>query len=211
MTCRTEWTFVAVVAVLGTLLAAGAVAEAAENDAESLTLRARAISTLNISRAASDRVEIHVSRWSDESERKTLVQTLLDAGNMALAASLTDQTETGWFRFDPRGGGGPGRDPRKSVLRYARDIVDGNTRELVLLTDQYIGYGPGSRAADGSRLTEYPLSVVLVRLERDDDGEWTGVGRLFVGAKIRYEGSKGRFVVDEFPSDPVYLKDVRLK
>lgn len=213
MKSRTVWTrCLAIVAGIGVLVAVpGVTAEAADQGDEALKLRARAISTLNISRAASDRVEITISRWSSDEERESLVKALVSEGNVAVAAALGDQAETGWFRFDPRGGGGPGRDPRKTTLRYARDITDGDTREIVLLTDRYIGYGPDAQAADGARLAEYPLSVVLLKLERGDKGEWEGLGRLFVGTKVRFDGAEGRFVIDEFPSDPVFLKDVRLK
>jgi hypothetical protein len=214
MKSRTVWTSrLAIVAGIAVSIAClGVTAEAADQgDDDALKLRARAISTLNISRAASDRVEITISRWSSDDERERLVKTLLSKGNVAVAAALGDQAETGWFRFDPRGGGGPGRDPRKTALRYARDITDGDTREIVLLTNHYIGYGPDAQAADGARLAEYPFSVVLIKLTRTDDGEWEGLGRLFVGTKIRFDSAESKFVIDEFPSDPVYLKDVRVK
>ena len=55
------------------------------------------------------------------------------------------------------------------------------------------------------------MSFVLLKLHKDADGEWTGIGRMFVGAKLRYETTRGKFVIDEFPMDPVYLKDVKIK
>ncbi len=202
---------VTVASVCVIVSALGATVQAADGDDAPLTIRARAISTLNISRAAADRVEIRISHWSSDADRRDLVNTLVTEGNTALADRIADQPEIGWFRFDPRGGGGPGRDPRKTDLRYARDIIEGNSRDIILVTNHYIGFGNDARAADGSRLVEYPLSVVLLSLEKNDTGEWAGLGRLFVGTKIRYDRSQSRFVIDEFPSDPVYLKDVVVK
>jgi hypothetical protein len=34
---------------------------------------------------------------------------------------------------------------------------------------------------------------------------------MFVGAKLRYDVGVSNFVIDEFPIDPVYLKDVKIK
>ena len=117
----------------------------------------------------------------------------------------------GWVRFDPRGGGGPGRDPRKSKLNYARMIDRGDVIEVKLVSPNYIGYGRDPEAADGAKLSQYPVSFVLIKLHKDDDGGWKGVGRMFVGAKLRFNAVEDRFEIDEFPMDPVYLKDVKVK
>ena len=55
------------------------------------------------------------------------------------------------------------------------------------------------------------MSFVLLKLQKNDDGEWTGVGRMFVGAKLRFDAAAKKFVIDEFPMDPVYLKDVKVR
>jgi len=34
---------------------------------------------------------------------------------------------------------------------------------------------------------------------------------MFVGAKINFDRPGGKFVIDEYPMDPVYLKDVTVK
>ena len=187
-------------------------AEAAESDELEINIKARAISALNISRATADLIDIRVTRWSTDEERDELVQMLESKGNHALAAALNEIEGTGWARFDPRGGGGPGRDPRKTTLRYAREVDLGDTKEVILITNHYIGYGPDPQAADGAKLAEYPLSFVLLRFHQDDKGGWKkGIGRMFVGAKIRFDSSGGKFVIDAFPTDPVYLKDVTFK
>lgn len=204
--------FGVVLAVLALALTAlTGVGAAAADDAE-VNFRARAISRINIERAASDIFDIRVDRWSTDAERDELVTVLESKGNHALAAVLKDQEETGFARFDPRGGRGPGRDPRKSTLRYANEIVRDDTKEVILITDTYIGFGSNAQAADGSKLAEYPLSFVLLKFHKGDDGEWQkGVGRLFVGAKVRFDHVGNKFTIDEFPTDPVYLKDVTMK
>ena len=195
-----------ILAVLTIALTGLTVAEAADLD-----IRARAVSALNIERAAADQIDIRVERWSTDEEREALVETWDTAGNHALASALADEAETGWTRFDPRGGRGPGRDPRKTILRYAREIDSGDTKEIILITDKYIGYGSNPQGANGAKLAQYPLSFVLLKLQKDEAGDWKGIGRIFVGAKVRFDNTQKKFVIDEFPMDPVYLKDVKLK
>ena len=71
---------------------------------------------------------------------------------------------------------------------------------MILITNHYIGYGSSGRAADGSKLAEYPLSFVLLKFQKNDAGDWKGVGRLFVGAKVRFDSGGKKFVIDEFPT-----------
>ncbi len=201
--------FGVILAVLALALTAVTVAEAA--DKGEMIIKARAVSIASISRASADLVDIRVTRLTDTDERSALVDTLVGKDNHALAAALADEPEAGWVRFDPRGGGGQGRDPRKATLRYAREIVSGDTREIILITNQYIGYGSNAQGADGSKLAQYPLSFVLLKFQKDDNGDWKGIGRIFVGAKVKFDNTKKKFVIDEFPMDPVYLKDVTLR
>lgn len=180
-------------------------------DGDELVIKARAISPMNITRGASDLLDIRVERWSTDEERAELVKSLESGGNQALADDLSEREPTGWVSFDPRGGGGPGRDPRRAIFRYAREIQFEDRKEVVLITNHYPGYGNDPQAADGAKLANYPVSFLLLKLYQDDDGEWTGKGRMFVGAKLRYDTSGGKFVIDEFPMDPVYIKDVKIK
>jgi len=200
------------VAILVLTLTALTGVGAAAADKVEVNYKARAIQRLNIERAASDIFDIRVERWSTDVERDALVTTLESEGNHALAAALKEQEATGFARFDPRGGRGAGRDPRKSTLRYANEIVRGDTKEVILITDAYIGFGSNAQGANGAKLAEYPLSFVLLKFHKGDDGEWqNGVGRLFVGAKVRFDHVGNKFTIDEFPNDPVYLKDVAVK
>ncbi len=204
--------FGVMIAVLGSALTALTAVEAADNTGTEVTFQARAISRLAIERAASDLLDIRVDRWSTDEEREALVSILESEGNHALATAMNDQPDAGFARFDPRGGRGPGRDPRKSTLRYANEIVRDETREVILITNLYIGFGSKAQGADGSKLAEYPLSFILLKFHKDADGTWQkGVGRLFVGAKVRFDHIGNKFTIDEFPNDPVYLKDVTIK
>lgn len=185
------------VAVVVLTLTALTVVEAAEQDGVDYRIKARAVSRLSIERAAADNIDFRVTSLTPESERQDLIKLLVDKGNLAVAAALAERDETGWARFDPRGGGGPGRDPRKTPFRYAREIVGGDTREFILITNEYIGFGSRGQAADGSKLAVYPLSFVLLKFKKDDQGVWTGAGRMFVGAKIRYDSAGGKFTIED--------------
>jgi len=197
-------------AAVGFFLGGQTVVQAADSGEVTYQIKAKAISARNIERAAADNLDLRVTRLTPESERNELIKILADEGNPAVAAALAKQDETGWARFDPRGGGGPGRDPGKTSFRYAREIVDGNSRDLILITNEYIGFGSRGEAVSGARLAEFPLSFVLLRFTKDDKGDWSGVGRIFVGARIKYDSVGEKFNLDEFSTDPVYLKNVKI-
>lgn len=200
-----------ILAVIGLFSTGTAVVNAADEDAVDYVFKARGMRARNIERAAADVIDIRVTRLSTDAERQSLSSTLTENGNDALDAALADQAETGWIQFDPRGGGGPGRDPRRTALRYAREITDGDTREFILVTDQYIGFGARAEAANAARLADFPMSFVLLRLKKDDKGAWKGVGRLFVGARLKYDSVAEKLVIDAFSTDPVYLRNVTIK
>ena len=183
--------------VLGLTFVSVAPVEAGED--ATVRIKARAVSTMNITRAAADLLDIEISRWTTADERAALADQLQSEGNKALAAALEEEESTGWVAFDPRGGGGPGRHPRRVELKYARVIKSGDSKEIILVSNHYPGYASDSRAADGAKLTGYPVSFILLKLHSDDDGKWTGVGRMFVGSRLRYDTVDGKFVIDEFP------------
>jgi hypothetical protein len=197
--------FGALVVSVGLALATAAPAVA---DDDEVKIRARVVSELTVVRGTQDRLEIRINGWSSEEERSSLISTLGAEGNHGLAAALDSAEPVGWVAFDARGGGGPGRDPRRVNLKYSRDIVDGDLREIVLVTNHYPGYGLDPLARDAAKLAEFPVSFILLKLKKNDDGEWTGVGRMFVGARLTYNRLENKLMIDEFPVDPIYLKDL---
>jgi hypothetical protein len=200
-----------ILATIGLVLAGTTAVIAADEGEVDYKIKARGMRARNIERAAADLIDLRVTRLSTDAERRDLVSILQEKGNHALDAALAEQKETGWIQFDPRGGGGPGRDPRKTTLRYAREVVNGDTREIILVTDQYIGFGARAEAANGAKLADFPMSFVLIRLKKEADGEWKGVGRLFVGARLKYDSVADKLVIDSFFTDPVYLRNVTIK
>jgi hypothetical protein len=188
-----------------------AAVEAADKDEVLMSIRTQALSAISVGRTKADWLDIRITRWTTEDERDGLVRILLDGGNKALAEALAEREETGWARFDPRAGGGPGRDPRKTKLYYAREVESGDTKEIILVTHRYIGYGSTPEAADGSKIFEYPISVIIMKFAKDDKGEWQGAGTMDVGSKIRFSDVKGRFVVDSFSPHPFLLKRATVK
>jgi hypothetical protein len=189
-----------------------AAVEAADKNEALLTVRCQALSAISMGRAKADWLDIKVTRWSTDEERDALTRVLVEGGNKELSKALAEQEETGWVRFDPRAGGGPGRDPRKTKLYYAREIDWGDdTKEIILVTHRFIGYGSDPQAADGSKIFEYPISVVIMKFAKDDKGEWQGAGTMDVGSKIRYSEVKGRFIVDSFSPQPFLLKRATVK
>jgi len=199
------------VVAVAVVLAFGSIPTVDAAETDEVRIKARAVSTRSITRTASDMLDIRITGWTGSEQRAALIDTLQSGGNQGLAAALNEEEAIGWVAFDPRGGGGPGRHPRQTDLKYSREVVSGDQKEIILVTNHYPGYSSDARAADGAKLTDFPVSFILLKLQRGDDGEWTGIGRMFVGARLKFDTPNGKFVIDEFPMDPVYLKDVKVK
>lgn len=153
-----------------------------------------AISMNNI--AGAGMVEFVIERWSTEAERDEFVAAFKEKGNDGLLNLMQRQKN--------RVGYVQGAKFRGYDLRFARQMPfgDGGTR-VVLAADRYI---PFIEARNNPRVSDYPFTLVDIRLDKDGKGE----GRMLVATKLNV--NKEQVVeVENYGQQPIRLNDVKLE
>jgi hypothetical protein len=86
-------------------------------------------------------------------------------------------------------------------LRYARQakLPDGG-RRIVLATDRPMGFG---EVRQGARTTDYPFTIVEMRLDKSDRGE----GKILVGTRLLLDGND--LVLENYGTQPVQFNQIR--
>lgn len=183
-------------------LAANSDATAAEEEKIKLDFRAFAVDESNAAGRAGV-LEIHISRWSTEAEHQQLFQSLVDKGQKQLVKELQHQKETGWIRFESEAE--RFRTFPSTRLRYAREMPQGDQKEIVLVTDRPLGF---LEVAREDRSVDYSVSIIVLKLAKDEQGKWKGKGEMAVGVKLKYNQEKKQLEVENYSSQPVRLSDV---
>lgn len=124
----------------------------------------------NIDATGAGIVLLDVNRWSSETQRQSLVETLVEKGPGQLLLELKKAKSVGTIRTP---------DTLAYDLRYAHESpgADGG-RRIVLATDRPIGFW---EAANQPRTLDYPFTVV--QMEIGANGK--GTGTLSYATKIR--------------------------
>jgi hypothetical protein len=151
-------------------------------------------SYVDINTGRSGPLQISVTRWSTEAERRTLNQTLFKKGQDALLEALRDMRPVGRISTP----GSIGWD-----LRYAeqRTLPDG-ARELILATDRPMSFW---EITNRPRSSQYPFTWVQFRISRDG----TGQGKVAVAARITGEEADDLIEVEDFALQPVRLENIK--
>jgi hypothetical protein len=137
-------------------------------------------------------VLIRVTRWSAETERDRLINTLKANGPDKLLSELSGMRSVGSIRTP---------DSLAYDLRYAhqRPAEDGG-RQIVLATDRPIGFW---EAAHQPRTIQYPFTVIQMQIGADGRGK----GTLSYATKITAHGNT--IELENFATQPVMLTDVK--
>jgi hypothetical protein len=137
-------------------------------------------------------VLMRVTRWSTESERSRLINTLKSKGPDKLLDELADMKSVGTIRTP---------DSLAYDLRYAHQSAapDGG-RQIVLATDRPIGFWEASRQP---RTIQYPFTVIQMQIGADGRGK----GTLSYATKITAHGNT--IELENFATQPVMLTDIK--
>jgi hypothetical protein len=143
-------------------------------------------------------VDFEVSRWSTDQERASLLTILVEEknpyqANEKMLKVLQDQPKTGFIRT------------QRTLawdLKYARQtpLPDGG-RRLVLATDRPIGF---REAVAQPRTTDYPFTIVEIRLDKKDEGE----GKILAGTRLLIDKDKN-LVLENYGQQPVRFNQIR--
>ena len=138
-------------------------------------------------------VDLHVTRWSSEDERKQLLDILVEKGQDRLLRALQEMPRAGTIKTP---------DSLTYDLRYARSTVaDDGGEQIVLVTDREIAMW---ETATMSRTLQYPFMVIELRLDKSGRGE----GKLTVATKLSVSRN-GQIVMENYGTQPVRLSNVK--
>ena len=149
---------------------------------------------INMNRGASGNVEIVVNRWSTDSQRDTLMSTLMSKGPDKLLDKLQDMPRMGYIRTP---------DSIGWDIHFARRTPqpEGGER-VVLVTDRRIGFW---EAANQPRSIDYPFTVIELRLNKDGEGE----GKMSIATKIIADKENNIVTLENYETSPVMLTNVK--
>jgi hypothetical protein len=192
-------------AAVGLLALASTRAIDAQTSGEPLRMSAFAISMSNMATGANAVVDINITRWSTDEERKALISTFLEKGPDKLLSLLQKQPDCGVIRVP----GYMGKDPNNIRmgwrLRYTRQqpTAEGG-RKVTVLTDRYISMW---EARNNPRTMDYPFTLIQIMLDKDGKGE----GKASIATKITFDKDKNQLELENYSSEPVRLNNVKVE
>jgi hypothetical protein len=142
-------------------------------------------------------MEIAIERWSTDAERQSLVSqlagtTLKTGGQDKLLRALQNIKPRAGFMRTPNSIGWE--------IQYARDNVQGDgTRQIVIATDKPVSF---AAAATGAESTDYPFTLIEMRMGKDNKGE----GRMLARSAITTKN--GRLELENYGNEPIKLSAI---
>lgn len=140
-------------------------------------------------------LDITIDRWSSDAERKQLVAALAK-GQDQLLDVLQDMKPVGRIRTPSSLGWD---------LRYAaqRPTAEGG-RQIVIATDRPISFW---EAVNRPRLSDYPFTLIEMRLDRNGEGE----GKLSRATRVIKGSDDMSVMLENYESQPVALSRIQSK
>ena len=190
------------ISILLGLTALGAQAAAAQD--EKLEERYNAFGVA-MSAGVSGVLNITITRYSTEEERKLLVDSLAKDGQEKTVDLLRKQKETGFARTQT----GAGMKGWPSVrLYYAHQTQQGGKRVVVLVTERNMTM---AERASGGRSVDYDVSAIVMELEPvqgDEKLKEKGQGTFYRAAKLSFD-KDNKLQVEYLGTQPIRLTDIK--
>jgi len=150
-------------------------------------------------------LNITITRYSTEEERKLLVDSLAKDGQEKTVDLLRKQKETGFARTQS----GAGMKGWPSVrLHYAHQTQQDGKRVVVLVTDRNMTM---AERASGGRSVDYDVSALVMVLEPVQGDEKLiekGQGTLYRAAKLSFD-KDNKLNVEYLGTQPIRLTDIK--
>lgn len=168
---------------------------AVETGSEKEEFRANVITpSVNNPNAISSVATIRVDRWTTDAELADLVTAYNANRQEGFLQVLQKTPKIGYFKMPNT----IGYDLRCALQQT---LADGG-RRIFLAADRAMGF---NETSDRSRSSEYPFTVIELRLGKDNKGE----GTISVAAKIIVSTDGKYFDLEDYGAFPVLLKFVR--
>jgi hypothetical protein len=149
-------------------------------------------------------LEINVTRYSTEEERKLLIDTLKEGGQDKMVEVLRKQKEVGWMRTQS----GAGMKGWPSLrIHYAHQVERDGKRVVVLVTDRNVGI---AEQMSQPRSVDYDVTAVVMEMKPAGDEKLVeeGQGLLYQAAKLSFN-KDGRLEVEYLGTQPIRLSDIK--
>ena len=141
--------------------------------------------------------EIAIERWSTDAERQSLVSEL--AGT-TLKTGGQDKLLRALQKIKPRAGFIRTPNSIGWEIQYARDNVQADgTRQIVIATDRPVSF---AAAAAGAESTDYPFTIIEMRMGANNKGE----GRMLARSAITTKN--GRLELENYGNEPIKLSEI---
>jgi hypothetical protein len=146
----------------------------------------------NLNRTRTEMVDIVITRWSTDDERKMLSSALLEKGPEALLAALKKTKPVGRIKTP---------DSLGYDLHYAHQVpISSGARRILIATDRPIGFW---EARNQPRSVSYPFTLIEMRMDPTGKGQ----GKMSVATKITVSGDTVE--LEDYASQPVRLNDIK--
>ncbi len=150
----------------------------------------------NATGAVSGTLEVRVTRYTPDFDRKTVEEALRLGGYPRFLTTLRNAPEVGQVVL---GGGEPYK------IRYAREKIEAGGRTLVMVTEKPVLFLGGSRAGAKPRVG---FEVAVLQIQLDATGR--GKGTMAAAARVRPDGDGG-VLLDDYAEEPIALTNVTRK
>ena len=147
--------------------------------------------------------DIVLERWRTDAERQMLLglvetSTEGERGQQKLLRALQDIKQRVGFIRTPNSIGWD--------LKYAYEhISPDGIRQIVVVTDKPVGF---AAAASGSRVLDYPFTLIEMRMKDNDKGE-KGEGKMLAASSISTKN--GKLEIENYGQQPVQLTQITEK
>jgi hypothetical protein len=145
------------------------------------------------SSAVSGALEVRVSRYTPDFDRKVVEEALRLGGYPRFVTALRNAPEVGQLTL----AGG-----QSYAIRYARETADGAGRTIVVVTDRPVFF-VGSGRTDAKPRAGFEVAVVRIQV----DAAGQGRGTMAAAARVRPDGDGG-VLLDDYAEEPIAVTNV---
>ena len=166
---------------------------------------ARAVNMGSIGAGMSTTMQITIDRWTTDEERIALLGVVTQhanekRGQEELVKALQAQKDVGNVQL--HGAAAQSTGFPSTRLRYAREFPKEDGNVIVLVTDRPIGFG--EVMGSGGTWTNYPISVIILDLDKEGKGS----GTMNVGVQVLFDEQTGQIKLGKYTTEPVRLTKV---
>ncbi len=166
---------------------------------------ARAVNMGSIGAGMSTTMQITIDRWTTDEERIALLGVVTQhanekRGQEELVKALQAQKDVGNVQL--HGAAAQSTGFPSTRLRYAREFPKEDGNVIVLVTDRPIGFGEAM--GSGGTWTNYPISVIILDLDKEGKGS----GTMNVGVQVLFDEQTGQIKLGKYTTEPVRLTKV---